>query len=228
MTFLANFLSTYPILSFYIILALALSLSRIPKVGRIFFVINTLVHEASHALMAILSSGKALRIQLFQDTSGTALTQSSSRFSAILISLAGYIGASAFGILAYELISRGKPEYLIYTLMGICLLCLIFFIRNSYGIFWGIGFLLVNFLLFYFDFNILIKIASLFYAGIIFSESFISATRIMLISFKKPASAGDAANLRKNALLPAFFWGILFFLFALACNAFVVWKYFPY
>ena len=61
----------------YLFIILALLLPRVPVVGKWFNVINTIVHETGHALMALLMEGKVHKIEIFQDSSGATTTQCS-------------------------------------------------------------------------------------------------------------------------------------------------------
>lgn len=58
----------------------------------------TFIHESSHALMTIITGNSVMSLTVSPDGSGAVWSQSSG-FSSLLISSAGYLGATAFGIL---------------------------------------------------------------------------------------------------------------------------------
>ena len=97
----------------YWLLVAAFVLPKIPYVGKFFNVINTGIHELGHALMALVLQGQVLKIELFGDTSGAAVTKSANRFSAMLVSMSGYLFASAVAYLSFYLIfnsSCNRPK----------------------------------------------------------------------------------------------------------------------
>jgi len=67
----------------------------------------TYVHEAGHALAAILTGGKVIQFTVSADGSGLATTAGGSR---LIILPAGYIGAALFGAGLFYLINR-KPNW---------------------------------------------------------------------------------------------------------------------
>jgi len=203
------------------------ALSRIPYVGKYFKVANTLIHETGHALMALLTSGDVVSVALFADTSGTAVTKSKSKFGQFLISLAGYPFASATAFVFFYLIKNDRSWLVLYFLAGFAALNLIFFIRNKYGIFWLITFLLLLFADFYFGNDFWIFMCVTFITGIITSESVFSSFELIYISIKTPKQSGDAKNLASIAWLPPFLWALLFAVQACLFAYLTIMLYFP-
>ena len=117
------------------LVAAALLLTRIPYIGKFFRLIDTLVHESAHALMALVFSGSVDRIDLFANTEGQAITRSKGNFAWIMISLAGYIGSSVVSFGLFFLLSRGLFNAALYFFIVLCLVNLILWVRNGYGIF---------------------------------------------------------------------------------------------
>ncbi len=79
--------------------ALALLLSVIPFASWLTYPIalfSTFIHEAGHALAALFSFGDVHHLQVNADTSGVTYTSGGSRF---LISSAGYLGTTLYGVL---------------------------------------------------------------------------------------------------------------------------------
>ena len=61
-----NDLHFFGIHIFYYLLVVAFLLPKVPVVGKFFNIINTLIHELGHALMALLFEGKVVRIEIFK------------------------------------------------------------------------------------------------------------------------------------------------------------------
>lgn len=72
-----------------------------PIVGYIVYPLQlfaTFIHESSHALMALITGNSVMSLTVSPDTSGMVWSQAP-WFSSMLISSAGYLGATAFGTL---------------------------------------------------------------------------------------------------------------------------------
>lgn len=212
--------SVFPIWLYLLLVAVSLILPRIPVVGKFFNIINTAIHEFGHALMALCTGGNVQKIQLFQDTSGTTTTQSSNKLSAIMVSLAGYPFAVSVAWLSFYLIQCGATQGLIIGLSVLFFMMLLFWIRNVYGALWVILFCAINAFLIYWGDENYLGYAALFYAIMMLTESVTSTIVLLVLSFRKPSSAGDAANLAKVTGIPAFIWSLLF----LAYTGWVVYR----
>lgn len=208
-------------ITFIIFVVLSILFTKLPVIGKYFSIVNTLIHETGHALMAIATGGKVAKIELFANTEGTAWTSSRSWIGRVLTSLAGYVFSSFIAFLFLYFLSIGKYDYILYILITILLLGLIFWVRNLYGFFWittfcaGFGYLIWN------GNAAFIQYVLLFITSVIFVQSVISAFEILYLSFKNSRDAGDATNLaRTTIIIPAQIWGIFFFLQSLFC----AWK----
>lgn len=200
---------------FYYLLVLAFVLPRVPFVGKFFNIINTLIHELGHALLALVLQGQVLKIQIFNDTSGVTLTKANSTFAAIMVSLAGYPFSALVGYACAYLLSVGYEMWIVTGLSIIFIFMLILWIRNIYGIIWTLIFVGVNALLIYYWKNDLyIQIAAWFYTLMILIESVWSALVVLLLSLRNSDQAGDATNLRNFTKLPSCIWALLFAAFA--------------
>ena len=195
---------------FYLLLALALLLPRIPVVGRFFTIINTALHEFGHAVIALLLEGKVHKIELFGNSAGTATTQSKSKLGSFLVAIAGYPFASTMAYFSFYLIAHQYNTHLIIGLSTLFLVMLFFWVRNSFGIIWTLLFVALNIGLIYLQKPQWIAIAALFYATVIFTESFLSTLILLYHAIRNPGNSGDAANLKKLTHLPAFIWALLF------------------
>lgn len=186
--------------------------NRIPFAGKFLRIINTLIHESGHSLLALLTRGEVYEVELFGNRSGTATVKTKGKLSFFLVSIAGYILGSAFAFLMFYFISIEKYNVVIYVVASIALLNLTFLVRNTYGIFWLITFililLLVNFYLndfFQFVFTAWISAVMLF-------EAFYSSIELVIIASKNPKSSGDAASLARITDIPALLWALFFVL----------------
>ena len=194
---------------FLTIAAAGFILCRIPHVGKVLRVFNTLFHEGGHALAAWFTSGEVLKIELFHDTSGTTITKSNARRSQIIVSLAGYVFASFIPWVFILLLSYGYEIVLHITMFALSITLLLLAVRNTYGIIWILVMLGVYFLIIFKipDYS---WILTYLYTGIMLFEGLFSAITICNLSFSKPNNAGDATNLQKYTIFPVWFWGVFF------------------
>jgi hypothetical protein len=93
---------------------------RIPYLGVIIRVFNTLIHESAHASMAMLTSGKILKIELQNDTSGTTLSVAKNKRSQFLVAIVGYPLAAAAGYLLFWAIAHAYNVYALYVFDFVC------------------------------------------------------------------------------------------------------------
>jgi len=97
----------------------------------------TFIHEGSHALAAIITGGVADRIVVLPDASGYTLTGGG---WGILIAMAGYLGAAAYGAGMLAFARRPASAKLILALSGgIVALLDLFLVRNGFGFGWGVA-----------------------------------------------------------------------------------------
>ncbi len=66
----------------------------------------TFIHEGSHALASLLTGSSVQSLTVSTDGSGMVYSLPSNWFSALLISSAGYLGTTAFGVLLLVLVRR--------------------------------------------------------------------------------------------------------------------------
>ena len=202
-------------MKFFLFLLLAYLLIHVPFLGNYVKVINTLIHESGHAFIALLG-GNVERISLFMNSEGATYSNQSTWIGSFFTSLAGYTFASFMAFLSFLLIKKKKHILLIDILLGFIGLNLILWVRNPYGLFWLCSFAAAFLLLLIkgsrkFRDHLLLLIAS-----ILLVDSVLSAYEILFLSIFQPKSAGDAANLAQlTGIIPAFIWGIFFFVQAL-------------
>lgn len=226
-----NLLTTYDLRHstaiFYLLLIASIILARLPFIGIYFRVINTLVHESGHAFVALITSGKFSRIELFADSSGTATTVSKSKFANFLISIAGYPVSSVTAYLFFRLIKFEHYDFVLYTVAFLTVVNLIFFVRNKYGIFWLLTFALVLTAIFYFHNFYLSYWSAIFFSCVILTDSVVSALILLKLSIKDGKKAGDASNLKSYSYIPSFIWSLLFLAIAVYFFYLTAILYFP-
>lgn len=194
----------------YALPLIVLVVNRIPVVGKYVRVVNTLVHESGHTLFALLFNGEVLSVELFSDTSGTAVTKSKGKFSQFMVAFSGYPFASLVSYLMFMLVFNQKCLIVLYILASVSLINLLMFVKNSYGIYWLITFtILLLVTKFYGNETIYFFVAS-FLSGILLFESLYSSIQLLMISYKSPKKAGDATNLAKITHIPALIWSLVF------------------
>ncbi|MEH7545428.1 MULTISPECIES: M50 family metallopeptidase [Bacillaceae] len=197
---------------FFLFLAIAFILIHVPIIGNYVKIINTLIHETGHAIIALFG-GKVETISLFMNSEGATISDQSTWMGSFFTSLAGYTFASFMAFLSFLLLRRKKEILLIDLLLAFIFLNLIFWVRNPYGVFWLFSFACAFLFL-------LIKGSQgvrdhllLLIAAILLVDSVQSTYEILFLSILQPQAAGDAANLAQlTGVLPAAFWGLFFFL----------------
>lgn len=185
-------------------------LNRVPYVGKFIRVVNTLLHETGHSIMALLTDGQVLKSELFSDTSGTTITKSKSKSGQVLIALAGYPFASLSGLALAWLFYNGYYYAVMMSLAGIAFINLLFFVRNAHGIFWLISFITIILVNMRFGNNTTNILLAAIVGSVVLTESLWSTFVLAYLSVSKPKNAGDASNLHKLTHIPAFIWALLF------------------
>lgn len=207
----------------YTYLAIALVMSQIPILGVYIALCNTLLHEVYHVIMAACFSGKtAHKISLKNDASGLAVTSVNSRFGKVLTCYAGYTGSSLTAIGMFYLVNKGYFTLIIYFFITLTAISVLLWVRNVYGLFWGITF--VSFLAFivYKKYEMVIIHTSIFLSSVVLLESIWTAFTVFKLSFLQRKNAGDATCLAQLTFIPAAVWGTVFFSQSLYAGYFVI------
>ncbi|MDK8182978.1 M50 family metallopeptidase [Paenibacillus sp. UMB4589-SE434] len=192
-------------------------LTRFIPFSSFFKSVDTLIHEFGHALMTLLVSGKVWYIHLFADHSGVTYSSAAHAWQFIPIALAGYLTSALFAMLLFFLYSRGRTQVGLIVLTVLTAVCLLFFLRNSFGVTWGIGFILLSGAVCFAPWRWLQEFYYLLVAFICLVESVLSPLILVMLSVQSPSQAGDAANLARMTAIPALFWSLLFVLATIAC-----------
>ncbi len=214
-------------LSFYLLLVLSFIFLRIKYINKPIRGFNTLIHESSHAITSLLFQGRIVEIRLFSDTSGLTITENKSRFSSIIVAFVGYPMPVLFALGMLWLNDHGMDYITLYILLSIVIANLILFVRNAYGIIWLLSFIAICILLLIYGGELSIGFFVLFLVFILLTSGIYDTFLLMLLSFKKGHSAGDASTLHKLTGFPAQFWAILFLLLNSMISLYVILTYFP-
>ncbi|MCC3375500.1 M50 family metallopeptidase [Cohnella sp. REN36] len=197
-------------------LVVSVFLTRLIPFSSFFRNLDTMIHEFSHALVALLVSGRVLRIELHADHSGVTYTLVPTDWGQLLVSLAGYVGASLFALLLFALYRKQQQKLGLGLVTAIALLMLILYVHSGFGALWLAGFIALNVLAFF----VRPAFRNFYYLLLAFlslEESAMSPVSLAIMAFQDGSRAGDASNLQHYTGVPALVWGIGFTLFALWC-----------
>ncbi|MFN0277634.1 MAG: M50 family metallopeptidase [Pyrinomonadaceae bacterium] len=163
----------------------------LPLVGYIVYPLQlfaTFVHESSHALMTLITGNSVKSLTVAPDGSGMVWSEAP-WFSSMLISSAGYLGATAFGTLLLVWMRYGYSSQLaLYILSGLVGVMTIVF--GFLAPFW----------------NLLQNVTFLSVVFTVFSGAVLSAGLFAIAKFAKPKWVNFAlAFLAVQCLLNAFF-----------------------
>ena len=96
------------------------------------------MHEVSHGLAAVATGGSIKEIQIVAQEGGHAITAGGSRFWTLT---AGYLGSLVWGGLILILAARTQLRKLISAVIGIGMILIsVFYLRNTFGFLFGVGF----------------------------------------------------------------------------------------
>lgn len=196
-------------------LGFAILLLSLPVIRKYVAVINTMIHEAGHAVASKLTGGEVVKINLRMNTEGTAWSRNG-YLGGIIVSAAGYPAASLFAFSMLLLFKHGLIMTAAVAYLAIIVGMGILWVRNLYGIIWVTSITLSMVALFladqYYNWDAM-PYMLLVVVMIVLVQSVVSAFHIMLISFKTPRNAGDASSLaRAVKIIPPQAFGVLFFL----------------
>jgi hypothetical protein len=94
----------------------------------------TVVHEAGHAVVAVLVGRRLRSIRLHSDTSGLTVSRGRPRGPGMVAMLAaGYLAPAGLGLLAALLLADGRSVGLLWLLVLLSA-ALILWVRNGYGL----------------------------------------------------------------------------------------------
>lgn len=118
--------------------ALSVLIAQIPILSSVLYplrLFGTFIHEGSHALAATLTGGHAVVIHVMPDASGVTLNYGGWQ---PVITMAGYIGAAAYGAAMLSLARRPGAARLVLGGSGAVLALLDLLLIRGFGLGWGI------------------------------------------------------------------------------------------
>ncbi|HEY0216890.1 MAG TPA: M50 family metallopeptidase [Cellulomonas sp.] len=119
-------------------LLVALVCLAVPRLWHLTRHALTIVHEAAHALVAVLSGRRLAGIRVHSDTSGLTVSVGKPRGPGMVATaFAGYAGPAVLGLAASWVLSRGYAVGLLWGLV-LALALLLVQVRNWYGL-WAAG-----------------------------------------------------------------------------------------
>ena len=94
----------------------------------------TVVHEAGHALVAVLVGRRLAGIRVHSDTSGVTVSRGRPRGPGMVVMLmAGYLAPAVLGVVAALLFGHGHALVLLWLLIAV-LVGVLVWVRNGYGL----------------------------------------------------------------------------------------------
>ncbi|WP_052339720.1 M50 family metallopeptidase [Gorillibacterium massiliense] len=191
-------------------------LTRLIPFSSFFRNVDTMVHEFGHAIVTLMLSGRVMNISLYPDHSGVTRSLVANGFRMVPVALAGYVIASLFAWLLFSLYARGKYTAGLGIITAIAAVSLLLFVRNSFGVTWLIGFLVLTIVVFLLPAAVQ-KYYFLLIAFLSLEESAMGPVTLILYSLQAPSRAGDAAILADVTPLPAIAWSVIMLIIALWC-----------
>lgn len=178
----------------------------------------TLLHEAGHALIAVLVGRRLSGIRLHSDTSGLTLSRGRPTGPGMIATLlAGYPAPAVVGLAGAWLVSHGYAAGTMWALVFLCALMLLL-IRNLYGL-WvvlvtGVGVAVLSW-------TAAPEILSLAAYFMVWSLLLVAPRAVMELQRSRRRNRGrtrsDADQLAGLTRLPAGIWIGAFWLLSLAC-----------
>lgn len=203
-----------------IIGAIALVVTWSPLGYRAVRHLATLLHEAGHAITAVLVGRKLRGIRLHSDTSGLTLSRGKPTGPGMIATLlAGYPAPTVVGLAGAWLLGRGFAAGTLWALVLLCAVMLLF-IRNFYGL-WvvlvtGVGVGALSWL----ATGTVISIAAyLMVWGLLFIAPRAVVDLQRSRRRKRGRSDSDADQLARLTRMPAGLWVGIFWLLTAACLA---------
>lgn len=197
-------------------LGLSAFLTRMIPFSSFFRNLNTMLHEFGHALITLILSGRVTRIELNPDHSGVTYSLLQNSWSIVPIALAGYVLASLFALLFFYLYSMGKERLGIIAATLIAAVMLLFFVHQGFGLWWLIGFIVLNMIVLFFG-GVVQHFYYILLSFLALEESVMSTITVIVYAVTDPKSGSDAAALQAAIGVPAVIWAILFILVAFWC-----------
>ena len=176
-------------------------------------------HEMSHALVAVLTGGSILEIQVVAQEGGLAITQGGSRF---LTLSAGYLGSLLAGGLILVIAARTRLDRaLSVALGGILGAVTLFWVRPiiGFGFWFGAAAAVILVLI---GLKLPERVNDLLLRVIGLTSCLYAVLDIKSDILDRPQLESDAAMLSDLTHLPTLFWGVVWFGVALAASVWLL------
>jgi hypothetical protein len=198
-----------PKYKFWLMLFTAIIILKLPFISIPFKWLESYFHEISHGLMALLTGGSIVQIQLFPNGAGLCTTRGGSAF---FISLMGYGGAILWGSLIFYLASSHRKTAQIFSILLIVLLAssILLWVRDLLTLFIVVVLLML-------------VIAQLKYSSQKQLQTLLQLTGLLVLinSLMSPLylldgqAKGDGAALANMTFIPEIIWVVIWFSVAL-------------
>lgn len=183
----------------------------------------TIVHEASHALAALLSGRSLSGIRLHSDTSGLTVSRGKPRGPGmILTAFAGYVGPALLGLGAAALLGQGYAAGLLWALV-VVLTAMLVQIRNWFGL-WSVlvsGAALV--VVSWWGSDVVVTAAAYLVTFVLLLGAPRAVVELQSERRRRRTGTSDADLLGRLTPFPAAFWVLVFGLVTLGCLALGGW-----
>ncbi len=171
-------------------------------------------HELSHGLMAIVTGGEIVRIEVVHQEGGLCVSRGGNRF---LILSAGYIGSLCWGGLLLVLAARSNYDRSVSAALGVLLIAAtLWWVRPLasfgfvFGLFTGSALLAVGYYLSHQVNDVLLKVLGL-------TSCLYALLDIKSDILDRPHLKSDAAMMAEEFGMPTQFWGLLWAVIAIGC-----------
>lgn len=199
-------------------MAIALVVTRLPYLRVYLSLCYALVYEV---ICVCLEGGRTNKIKLHKNGSGQTTNNVNSPFRKALIAYAGYTGTSMAAIGLFYLVSNGSYHLIMYLFIGLLVCSLLLWIRNFFGIVWGLTFVSLLTFPIYFQFNLVIMHISIFLAAVLFTQSMVKALQVCRESLMSRENPTKNSALAKIKMVPAFILGVVLFAQSLYAGYFI-------
>lgn len=166
----------------------------------------TVVHEAGHAIAAVLTGRRLTGIRLHSDTSGLTVSRGRPRGPGMVVSLlAGYLAPGLVGLGAAGLLAAGRAALALAVLV-VVLAAMLLMIRNFFGLgvlVIGVG--VVGGMVWYFE-----PVQQSWAAYVLTWTLLLAAPRPVLEMSRQRSRNSDAAQLARITRTPAAVWIVVF------------------
>lgn len=221
-----------------IYLGIALVGSRLPFVRVYLAHCHNLVNQV---ISVCLEGGRKNKIRLYRDGSAETTGNTASPLKKALISYVGYTGASACALGLFYLVERGSYHLVIYLFIGLIVLSLLLWIRNLFGVIWGLSLVVLLVTPAYFryygivlpmkiDYEMVLDQISIFLASVLFIQSIIGAIQVCIQSFMSRSNPARKVALVQTKFFPAMVLGLTLVVQTVYVGYFLVQKFigFPF